>query len=110
MFYNTEFFLQHNGIQEPLNLQDLLYSNPWLSLLCPARNENSQDAFCIHAQTRLRVAGQPAGSSYTQNIVSVRGSMYPMLSFEKFSITKPAIRKAATKKSSTIIYIFYCFC
>ena len=41
-FYDNKFYLQHNGAQEPLSLQDLLYQNLWLSLLCPARNENLQ--------------------------------------------------------------------
>ena len=43
-FYDSRFYLQQNGAQEPLNLQDLLYQNLWQPLLCPTRNENSQGA------------------------------------------------------------------
>ena len=43
-FYDSKFYLQQNGAQEPLNLQDLLYQNLWQPLLCPTRNENSQGA------------------------------------------------------------------
>ena len=62
-FYDSKFYLQQNGAQEPLNLQDLLYQNLWQPLLCPTRNENSQGA----------VAHGPCSERLCTPVLSVTG-------------------------------------
>ena len=62
-FYDSKFYLQQNGAQEPLNLQDLLYQNLWQSLLCPMRNKNSQGA----------VAHGPCSEHLCTPVLSVTG-------------------------------------